>query len=166
MTSAPSGCQRDFHPQAVEHARRTWFWVLLPKQKGLAWRGETRQPRTSRQQESWGQQCDAFTGQRFFDGKNPRRIPHTHRQAVRPKPYIVYDPQLIFTLDQPTIVEPELFTSAIGAWLGERGLQIVQDSHDARDMIHILVQAPRNRAKRVVFWISSGSECSPPFCLT
>jgi hypothetical protein len=28
MTSPPSGCQRDFHPQAVEHARRT--------RKGLA----------------------------------------------------------------------------------------------------------------------------------
>ena len=25
MTSPPSGCQRDFHPQAVEHARHTGF---------------------------------------------------------------------------------------------------------------------------------------------
>lgn len=43
MTSPPSGCQRDFHPQAVEHARRTWFGVLLPKQKDLPPRGNTRE---------------------------------------------------------------------------------------------------------------------------
>jgi len=43
MTSPPSGCQRDFHPQAVEHARRTWFWGLLPKQKDLGCRDEPRQ---------------------------------------------------------------------------------------------------------------------------
>jgi len=39
MTSPPSSCQRDLHPQAVEHARGTWFWALLPKQKGLVARG-------------------------------------------------------------------------------------------------------------------------------
>ena len=34
MTSPPSGCQRDFHPQAVEHARRTWFFGPFSERKG------------------------------------------------------------------------------------------------------------------------------------
>ena len=33
MTSPPSGCQRDFHPQAVEHARHTYY--RLAKAAGL-----------------------------------------------------------------------------------------------------------------------------------
>ena len=32
---------KDLHPQAVEHARLTWFWVLLPEQKDLVGRDET-----------------------------------------------------------------------------------------------------------------------------
>ncbi len=48
--------------------------------------------RTSRGHESWGHTCEAFTCQRFFTWQPPRWIPDTHRQAVRPEPYILNDP--------------------------------------------------------------------------
>ena len=47
------------------------FEGLLPEQKGLACRGETRQPSISRGHESGGHTCEAFTCQRFFTG-NPQ----------------------------------------------------------------------------------------------
>ena len=83
MTSPPSGCQRDLHPQAVEHARRTWFWGLLPKQKacpepsrrGLACRGETRPHRTARGHESGGHTRELFTCQRLFTGNPQEEFP-------------------------------------------------------------------------------------------
>src|ERR1700675_1335186 len=42
MTSPPSGCQRDFHPQAVEHARHTkrkpgWLARLLLRRVGCGY---------------------------------------------------------------------------------------------------------------------------------
>ncbi len=45
----------------MRRAGRHWYWVLLPKQKDLACRGETRQHRASRGHESGEQRCDAFT---------------------------------------------------------------------------------------------------------
>ena len=43
--------------------RPTWFWVLLPKQKDLATRGETRQHRKPRRNEISSHQCNALSSQ-------------------------------------------------------------------------------------------------------
>jgi len=37
MTSPPSGCQRDFHPRAVEHARHTKISAPLAGRAWLRW---------------------------------------------------------------------------------------------------------------------------------
>ncbi len=49
---------------------RHWFWVLLPEQKGLACRGETRQHRTSR-----------------WHKVGHTRARHSHLPIGRPKPF-------------------------------------------------------------------------------
>jgi hypothetical protein len=51
---------------------RPWFWGLLPEQKGLVCRGETRQHRTSRRHESGGHTWNAFTCQHVL-GTTPKR---------------------------------------------------------------------------------------------
>ena len=61
--------QAGVRPFPCGQTGRHWFWVLLPKQKGLACRGETRQHQISRGHESWGHTCEAFTCQRLVTGK-------------------------------------------------------------------------------------------------
>jgi hypothetical protein len=48
-------------PLRLGQAGRHWFWLLLPEQKWLACRGETRQHRTSRGHERGENACNAFT---------------------------------------------------------------------------------------------------------
>lgn len=66
--------------------------------------------------------------ERSLNGENTMPIPLTHGDTV--------------SLDTSGLtVEQRFFKGAIGGWLGERGLQMSQDSHQARYRIQILVQA-------------------------
>jgi hypothetical protein len=66
--------------------------------------------------------------ERSLDGRNAMPIPLTYGDTV--------------SLDISGLTpEQQFFKGAIGGWLGERGLKIATESHDARYRIHVLVQA-------------------------
>ncbi len=81
---------------------RPWFWGLLPEQKGLVCRGETRQHRTSRRHESGGHTWNAFTCQHVL-GTTPKRDSRytsssCKARTIRPIFYMIH----LFSIFVPT----------------------------------------------------------------
>jgi hypothetical protein len=62
-----------------------------------------------------------------------------YKETVMPIPLTYGDTVSLET--SGVTIEQRFFKGALGGWLGESGLKIVQDSNDARYRIHILVQA-------------------------
>lgn len=90
--------------------------------------------------------------ERSLDGKNAMPIPLSYGDTV--------------SLDTSGLtVEQRFLKGAIGGWLGERGLKIAPDSHEAKYRIHVLVQSLGTEQSLSLFGLPQTQFVLLPFAL-